>query len=790
MRRPAFYVLLLFISGILLGNLFNLPVILLFSILLLTLFFCALFLWRKEKNSANLFLVLSIILAGFFRHELITRNLPSNHISKYLNLNSKATITGKVVDDPDVRENKTFITIQTEKISLEERSYHTTGQIMLKIKQPTFKFSYCDKIKIKGYLSEPSSKRNPGAFDYKKYLNRKNIYGTITLPNAQEIDILDKNEESLLISGVVIPLRKWILSIFSQTLSGNHKALLAGFLLGETKEISKRVYTMFRDTGTVHLLAVSGSNVWLVIGVILGALTLLRVPKFFATLITLVCIFIFSYLAHNNPPVVRAGIMAGVMLLGVLLYKDINLVNVVSFAGLVILSVSPLYLFDVGFQLSFASVFAIVLLYPQLSQLVLKYVNKSHKSWWKWVIMPALISFSVELILFPILGYYFNLVPLVTVVANIFIIPLAGLSVVLACFTIFSAIFSTSLAGTFSASNWLCLDLTLRLTEFFASLPITRLSIPAPSAFTFILYYLLLYLVVSFIATKRKAILFLIMIIANVLVWREGLTHTKSNLSLTFLDVSQGSSTVISMPDERVLLINAGEKANNFDAGEYVVVPFFNHKGISKIDNLILTDTDSMNLNSAKSVMENVKIEEIVSPNPELFGEKYYEKISEKTPINLTFLDSLRATPDKENNLRICFLNYLETNKAGLSLRKKVTKITYQNVTFCLFDGMKNAHFNPQFNWDEVRNCSVLILPELGKEDEIIQIISSIQPQKIIFTRHYFKYEKDKIPALMRHNFPEIEYYRTAENGAIICETNGQKLRFDFTISSPHRGED
>ncbi len=782
MRRPAFYALILFVAGILLGNFFDLPTVLLFLIFTLTLFFCMLFLLRKEKKSANFFLILSIILAGFFRYELLTQNFPPNHVSRFLNLGSKVTITGKIVEEPDVRKNKTFITFRTERLSFQSRTYLTTGQIILKIKEPTFKFDYADNVKFKGYLNDPTSKRNPGAFDYKKYLNRKKIYGIVNLSCPDQVEILKPSKGNIFFSKIVIPLRRWILGVFDQTLSGNHKALLAGFLLGETRDIPKQVYTMFRDTGTVHLLAVSGSNVWLVIGVILGALSLLRVPKLFATLLTLVCILIFANLVHNDPPVVRAGIMAGVILMGVLLYRDVNLVNVVSFSGLVILFFLPLFLFDVGFQLSFASVFGILLLYPQLSKLVSKYVTKSHSKLWKWVIMPALISVSVELVLFPILAYYFNMIPLVIVVANIFIVPLAGLSVVLACFTLFSTIFSTSLAGIFSASNWGCLDLTLRFTEFFATLPIAKLSLPTPSTFSFILYYSFLWILVSSIASKKKVLFFSVLIIANVFIWREGLSHSDRSLKLTFLDVSQGSSAVIDLPNKQTFLINAGEKGMNFDAGEYVVIPFLNHKGITEIDKLILTDTNPLNVNSARSITENKEVEQILLPDSSNLADGTYGNLLKGLSNKLLFLDSVKAIPDEKENSMFWFFDYPEIEKSGLIFMKKVMKIEYKKISFCLLDGMNKVHFDPEFQWDKLKNCSILVLSELGDEDEIIKIISAIRPHKVIFTRHYFRYEKDKIPALMQINFPETEYYRTAEKGAVICKTDGEKLWFDFTI--------
>lgn len=784
MRRPAFYALLLFVLGILLGNFFDLPTLLLLSVLALTLLYCVLFLLLKEKGSVRFFLILSIILAGFFRYELVTRNFPPNHVSNFLSLNSRATITGKIVDEPDVRKNKTFITLGTERIFTGNRTYSTTGQIILKIKEPTYKFDYADNIEFKGYLSHPMPKRNPGAFDYKNYLNRKNIYGIVSLSRAEQVAILKGSTGDIFLSKIIIPLRRWILDIFDKTLSGDHKALLAGFLLGETREIPTRVYTMFRDTGTVHLLAVSGSNVWLVIGVIFGALSLLRVPKLFATIFTLICIFIFANLVHNDPPVVRAGIMAGVVLLGVLLYKDVDLINLVSFSGLVILSVSPLFLFDVGFQLSFASVFAILLVYPELSKLVSKYVSRSRRNLWKWIIIPALISISVELVLFPILAYYFNLIPLVIVVANIFIVPLAGISVVLACFTLFLAIFSTSFAGILSASNWLCLDLTLRLTEFFANLPIAKLTVPAPSISTFILYYFFLWLLVSSIGSKKKAILFSGLIIANLLIWKDGFTQGNKPLGITFLDVSQGSSVFVRLPNDQTFLINAGEKGKGFDAGEYVVIPFLNHEGATRIDKLILTDTDTLNLNSAGTLLKEIEFKHILVSNPLPFGEENWRDFTKKNSNKLTFLEELENITDTKDKLEIRFFEYPETYETMSASVKMLTKIRYKSISFCLFDGMKKVYFNPEFEWKELKNCSVLVLPELGNVDEITQIITAVEPQKIIFTRHYFRYEKDKIPALMSTEFPDIEYYRTVESGAIICQTRGEKIKIQTTLQS------
>ncbi len=782
MRRPAFYALVFFTLGVVLGDLFDLPLQLLLSLFILCLLFSLVFLLRKERIAASFFLVLSLLLAGFFRHELATRQFPPDHVSGFLGLDSRVIVTGKIVEEPDVREDKTFITVEAETICVSAKAHSSSGRIILKVREPAYGFDFADRIRFKGYLNEPSSGRNPGAFDYKRYLDRKRVFGTVTLVRADEVEILGGEAGNSYRSRLIIPLRRWIQNVFGRTVSGDHKALLAGFLLGETRDISKKVYNMFRDTGTVHLLAVSGSNVWLVVGVILAALGLFRVPKIPATLLSLICILIFANLVRNDPPVVRAGIMAAVVLLGSLLYRDMDLINVVSFAGLMILFVSPLFLFDVGFQLSFASVFGILLVYPKLKALFPRSPVGSRKKLWKWVFVPALISLSVELLLFPILAYYFNMVPLVVVVANIFIVPLASLAVVLACFTLFSAIFSISLAGIFSGTNWLCLELTLRLTELFASFPAAKIPVAAPSTSTFLLYYLFLWALLCSIGSRKKVYLFSALIIANLFIWRYALSPGGDDLKVAFLDAGKGSATVIEVPGGGTLLINAGEKTGPFDAGEYVVIPFLNHQGIAKLDGLILTGTDQPSICSASSVAGNREVETLYLAADSASADRCWGVLTDHTENRVFFLDSTQAIAGEKSDFSVRFFIYPTGGGLDRTLKQTLIKVAYKGVCICLLDGMKKVRFASRFDWSQFQNCSILVLSELGDENEIAKIISATAPQKIVFTRHYHRHDEHKIPLLMQRAFPGLEYCRTAEGGAITCRTQGKEVEIRPTL--------
>jgi len=283
-------------------------------------------------------------------------------------------------------------------------------------------------------------------------------------------------------------------------------------------------------------------------------------------------------------------------------------------------------------------------------------------------------------------------------------------------------------------------------------------------------------------AQKRKALVFSLIVFGNIFAWKGALFSENHLLRLTFLDVGQGNSIVIKLPDKQTLLINAGEKRGNFDSGEYVVIPFLNKGGITEIDKFILTDHDLENLNSAKSITEEVKIEKVLMPDFDGSAQRIDPDFLKNISDKLILLDSIKEISDVQNELRISFIDYPGTRKFAFSPHGKIMKISYKDVDFCFLDGIKRAQFDSGFVWDRIRDCEVLVISELGDYEDIKKIIQKIKPRKIIFTRHYLRYEKDKIPTLMALEFPQIQYHRTLNSGAIIGKTDGEKVNFDFTI--------
>jgi beta-lactamase superfamily II metal-dependent hydrolase len=238
----------------------------------------------------------------------------------------------------------------------------------------------------------------------------------------------------------------------------------------------------------------------------------------------------------------------------------------------------------------------------------------------------------------------------------------------------------------------------------------------------------------------------------------------------------------VQLPDNQTFVINAGDKEGDFDSGEYVVIPFLNKYGITVIDKLILTDASGENINSAKSVAEDVKIEQLLMPQLDGSTEEIEDALVESISHKLIFLDSIKEISDERNELRISFFDYPSSRQYAFSPHGKIVKISYKDTDFCLLDGIKKMEFDSGFGWDRITGCEVLVMSELGDYESAKRIIQKIKPQQIIFTRHYLRYEKDKIPTLMALEFPQIECHRTLNSGAIICKTDGEKMDLDFTI--------
>ncbi|NQT76008.1 MAG: ComEC/Rec2 family competence protein [Candidatus Omnitrophica bacterium] len=243
-------------------------------------------------------------------------------------------------------------------------------------------------------------------------------------------------------------------------------AFLRAILLGDRSELPRAVQAAFKNSGTMHILAISGLHVGIIASVIIYLLKFLRLGRNPAYIFTILFLIIFSLLTLSRPSVVRATVMACVFLIGMLLGRRVDVYNSLGAASLFILLKNPKDLFSVGFQLSFLAVLSIICFAPRFMRLARQDTNFYIK---RYLYTPLAVSISAWLGTFPLILYYFRIITPVAIVANIFIIPalfallVGGMGFILLGWIGFAG---TILAGL----NNLCANTIFFLAEFFSSL--------------------------------------------------------------------------------------------------------------------------------------------------------------------------------------------------------------------------------------------------------------------------------------------------------------------------------
>ncbi|MDO8603155.1 MAG: ComEC/Rec2 family competence protein, partial [Candidatus Omnitrophota bacterium] len=257
-------------------------------------------------------------------------------------------------------------------------------------------------------------------FDYKRYLENQNIFAIIDA-SEKNVTLLSHNYKSNSILRYAYLVREKIKNQFLEKMPLESGAFLRAILLGDRSELPKKLNESFRNSGIMHILAISGLNVALLAGAFLFLFKLLRLKREVYYIATMVSLVFLMILTGSSVSVVRATIMCIVFLTGRLLGRPVDAYNTLGAAAFIILVINPKDIFDVGFQLSFMAVLSMVYLMPKLMRFVKKdwsfYIRR-------YLIEPLAISISATLGTLPFIMYYFRMVTPVAIISNIFIVPL------------------------------------------------------------------------------------------------------------------------------------------------------------------------------------------------------------------------------------------------------------------------------------------------------------------------------------------------------------------------------
>src|SRR3989337_2856987 len=147
MRAPALWGALSFVAGIVIAEHFDFSTYLVLTFLILLLV-PSLILLKRSSRFLSFLLLLTLFLAGLWRYELASSDFPWNQIGNFLNLEQKVRLTGQIQQDPDIRLDRTYLTVEVDSLTWQQKKIEVEGKILIKIKEPSNRFNYGDEIAV------------------------------------------------------------------------------------------------------------------------------------------------------------------------------------------------------------------------------------------------------------------------------------------------------------------------------------------------------------------------------------------------------------------------------------------------------------------------------------------------------------------------------------------------------------------------------------------------------------------------------------------------------------------
>ncbi len=583
-RYPAIFALFAVISGILLADSFDISswIFLFFGLALIIVLIG--FYFKGNITAAGVVGLFCLAALSAYGYSFRMKTYPPGHIIHFVDDDYKYTVYGTIDDWPIISEHNTDVTIAVDSIGLGKEIKRGKGHLLIHIGTETTDLRYGDRIYFVSRLYSLKGGRNPTGFDYRRYLNLKGVFAVAYLPHQYNIQI-DPLERGHFYR-VVGKIRNYITGTFKRTLDGNAAALASGFLIGDTRDIPTSIYNRFRDSGTLHLLAVSGSNVALVLIVFVFLMRASPLKSWSRTILLLLIVFVFSNLAFNQPSVVRASIMASLVLVGKYLQRRIDLNNIIALTALIILLVKPTELFDVGFQLSFATAWGLILLVPYAA----KSFRPIHdRMYYKILIMPLFVCAIAQLVSLPMSAFYFQRMPMISFLSNLIVVPLVSIIVIASMVLLLFALVLPILGNFFGSLLDPLINVTLFFIKLFGSDQFNVLLRHQVTGITVLLYYTFLLLVsFSFYSKRaRRLTLLYLLIAANGLVI-SSLSSEKEDYRFTIFSVSSGIVSVNQAVQTQVIFSDLPLK--DYLVSEKIIDPYLANRGIKNPDLIALTE--------------------------------------------------------------------------------------------------------------------------------------------------------------------------------------------------------
>jgi competence protein ComEC len=794
-RLPLVWFSLAFLAGIVLASLVSLHIFVWITLFVIAdlLIIVSRVLARRQPSlpfflSPFFFVLLFALFLGAARYEYSVPRFNAFHIAFYNDRDYDMLVTGTLAEPADYRDNYTNLRLEVTNVDTGDGDLPANGLLLARVSNNQA-FRYGDILRLRGSLKTPPENED---FSYRDYLAAQHIHSYMS---SAEVTVLPGRGGSPVYAALYDFKEKALANIY-RLFPDPESSLMAGILLGVDTGLTRDLQQAFKNTGTAHIIAISGFNISIIAGLFVTFFS-----RFFGSrrgmLLAVIGIIFYTVLVGGDAAVVRAAIMGSLALFAKEVGRRQAALNTLLAVALFMCLWNPLYLWDVGFQLSFFATLGLVLYADPFSQfangIITKYFPSSSAEKFAALFSEfVLLTLAAQVTTIPIMAYHFQRISLVSFLANPFILPAQPAVMILGGLAVLLSLVWFPLGQIAAWATWPFVVYTIRMVEIFDRVPHGTIFLGELSIWFVILVYAVLFTVTFggarikewFESMKQDRMRIpagtglVVLLLALLLIWRAASAVPDQRLHITFLDVGSADAVLIKTPTGKHVLINGGPSVTTLADELGRRLPAFNRK----LDWLIVAGTDEDDVAALPRVIERYPPDAVLwSGNTQAsFSSGVLNEYLALSDINV-----LNAEPEQVLELGDgATLSVLTVGPRGA-----VLLVEWGNFRTLLPVGMSFEALDELRNGADVGPVSVLSLADSGyAASNPPEWIANVNPELVLLS--VSAADENGMPdSEVLESIEDYQLFRTDQNGWVEITTDGERMWVNVERKSESTGD-